>query len=87
MLTFNLKYNKILPKGKKNMKTIGEIIKENRKNMNLTQVELAKYANVSPKFIVEIENNKKTLQLDKIYDVLNVLDLTLKVVSKKEADD
>lgn len=66
------------------MKTIGEIVKENRKSLNLTQVELANYANVSPKFIVELENNKKTLRLDKIYDVLNVLDLTITVTSKKE---
>ena len=47
------------------MKTIGEIVKENRKRMKLTQVELAGYANVSPKFIIELENNKKTIQLDK----------------------
>ncbi len=69
------------------MKTIGEIIKENRKRMNLTQVQLAFYAKVSPKFIIELENNKKTIQLDKLYDVLNVFDLTLDVISKKELDN
>ena len=68
------------------MKTIGEIIKENRKRMNLTQVQFAFYAIVSPKFIIELENNKKTIQLDKLYDVLNVFDLTIVVKSKKEAD-
>ena len=68
------------------MKTIGEIIKENRKRMKLTQIQLATYANVSPKFVVELENNKKTIQLDKLYDVLSVFDLTLSVVSKKEVD-
>lgn len=66
------------------MKTIGEIIKENRKRMKLTQIELARYANVSPKFIIELENNKKTIELNKLYDVLDVFDLTLNVVSKKE---
>ena len=65
------------------MKTIGEIIKENRKKMKLTQIQLATYANVSPKFIIELENNKKTIQLDKLYDVLDVLDLTLVVENKK----
>lgn len=69
------------------MKTIGEVVRENRKSLKLTQVELANYANVSPKFIIELENNKKTLQLDKIYDVLNVLDLTIAIVSKKEEDN
>lgn len=68
------------------MKTIGEIIKENRKRMKLTQIELASYANVSPKFIIELENNKKTIELNKLYDVLDVFDLTLNVVSKKEID-
>ena len=66
------------------MQTIGEIVKENRKRMKLTQQELAMYANVSTKFIIELEKNKKTVQLDKIYDVLNVFDLTIKIVSKKE---
>lgn len=65
------------------MKTIGEEVRENRKRMGLTQIQLAKYANVSPKFIIELENNKKTIQLDKLYDVLNVFDLTLVVKSKE----
>ncbi len=69
------------------MKTIGEIVKENRKRMKLTQIQLASYANVSSKFIIELENNKKTIQLDKLYDVLNVLDLTLVIKNKKEIDD
>ena len=66
------------------MKTIGEVIRENRKRMKLTQVDLAMYANVSPKFIVELENNKKTIQLDKLFNVLNVFNLTIKIVSQKE---
>ena len=68
------------------MKTIGETIKENRKRFNLTQAELAYYAKVSTKFICELENNKKTIELNKLYDVLNVLDLTLLVVSKKDVE-
>ena len=65
------------------MKTIGEEVKANRKRMGLTQIELARYANVSPKFVIELENNKKTIQLDKLLDVLNVFDLTLSVKSKE----
>ena len=68
------------------MKTIGETIKENRKRVKLTQAELAYYAKVSTKFICELENNKKTIELNKLYDVLNVLDLTLFVVSKKDIE-
>ena len=69
------------------MKTIGEVIKEKRKRMKLTQKQVAVYADVSPKFIIELENNKPTIQLDKLYDVLNVFDLTLLVVSKKEIEN
>ena len=68
------------------MKTIGEIIKENRKKVGLSQVELANYANVSHKFIIELEKGKETIELNKLYDVLNVLDLTIKIVNKKEIE-
>ena len=66
------------------MKTIGEVIGDNRKRMGLTQMQLANYANVSHKFIVELENGKKTIKLNKLYDVLDVFDLTIKLVNKKE---
>lgn len=66
------------------MSNIGEIIKDYRKRMKLTQKELALYAGVSPKFIIELENNKKTIQMDKLFDVLDVFDLTLDVVHKKK---
>lgn len=69
------------------MNTIGNIVKENRKRIGLTQLQLANYANVSHKFIIELEHNKETIELNKLYDVLNVLDLTIKIVSKKEADE
>lgn len=68
------------------MQTIGEIIKSNRKRMKLTQADLALYANVSQKFIIELENNKATIRLDKLIDVLNVFDLTIKLVNKKEVE-
>lgn len=67
------------------MTAIGQAIKENRKRIGLTQIQLAEYANVSPKFIVELERGKETVQLDKVRDVLNVLDLTIAVIGKKEA--
>lgn len=69
------------------MNNIGEIVKENRKRVGLTQIQLANYANVSHKFIVELENGKKTIELNKLCDVLNVLDLTINIVNKKEIDN
>lgn len=69
------------------MKTIGEVVKDNRKRMKLTQKQVALYANVSPKFISELENNKPTIQLNKLYDVLKLFNLTLLVVSEKQIEN
>ena len=69
---------------KNKIKTIGENIRDLRKRMHLKQTELALYAGVSHKFIVELENNKKTIRLDKLFNVLDVFDLTLQIISKKE---
>lgn len=68
------------------MKTIGQIVKENRKRIGITQVQLANYANVSTKFIIELENDKKTIELNKLYNVLDALDLTIKIINKKEIE-
>lgn len=68
------------------METIGETLRKERKRMKLTQKELALYADVSPKFISELENGKETIELNKLYAVLRVFDLTLKVVRDKEEE-
>ena len=59
------------------MEKIAEFVKKYRKILNLTQERLAAYAGVSTKFIIELEASKKTLQIDKVLDVLKVFDATL----------
>jgi y4mF family transcriptional regulator len=51
---------------------IHEFVKERRKFVYLTQVELAEKAGVGLRFIRELEQGKKTLRLDKINQVLKL---------------
>jgi y4mF family transcriptional regulator len=50
--------------------TLSEHIKEKRKKYDLTQVELAERAGVGLRFIRDLEQGKKTLQMDKVNAVL-----------------
>ena len=50
----------------------GKRIEELRKEKGWTQVELADYAGVGLRFVRELEQNKSTLRLDKVNQVLNL---------------
>ena len=64
------------------MGNIGKFVKEQRKLNNLKQEDLALYAGVSPKFISQLENGKKTLKLDKVNQVLAIFDCELGPIKK-----
>ena len=51
---------------------IASFIKEKRKKLNLTQIELAEKAGVGLRFIRELEQGKETLQLNKVNQVLQL---------------
>lgn len=51
---------------------IASFIKEKRKKLKLTQVELAEKAGVGIRFIRELEQGKETLQLNKVNQVLQL---------------
>lgn len=59
------------------MESIGQFVKRKRKENNLRQEELALYAGVSIKFLIDLEKDKKTLRIDKVNDVLKVFNYTL----------
>jgi len=61
------------------MKNLAEKVKIERKKQGLTQLELAKYAEVGINFIYSLENGKSTLRLDKVLNVLRVLGLEIKI--------
>lgn len=53
-----------------NYTTIALFVKKKRKETKLTQVELATKAGVGLNFVRDLEQNKKTLRVDKVNDVL-----------------
>ncbi|MBR2492402.1 MAG: helix-turn-helix transcriptional regulator [Paludibacteraceae bacterium] len=57
--------------------TIGEYIKDKRKQFKLTQIELAERSGVGVRFIRELERGKTTVQLDKVNQVLELFGETL----------
>jgi y4mF family transcriptional regulator len=59
------------------MNNLSAFIKYQRKKLGLTQEELATIAGVGIRFIREMEQGKKTLQLDKIEQVLNLFGFRL----------
>lgn len=56
----------------KNLNPIASFIREKRKKLNLTQIELADKAGVGIRFIRELEQGKETLQLNKVNQVLQL---------------
>ena len=49
---------------------LGKYIRDKRKRFKLTQIELAERSGVGIRFIRELERGKKTVQLNKVNQVL-----------------
>lgn len=62
-------------------KKLGLYIKKLRKSQNLTQADLAIAANVGVRFLVDLENGKKTAQIGKIIDVCHALGVVIEMTS------
>jgi len=56
----------------KKLNLIASFVKEKRKKLNITQIELAEKAGVGIRFIRELEQGKETLQLNKVNQVLQL---------------
>ena len=56
----------------KKLNPIASFVREKRKKLNLTQIELAEKAGVGLRFIRELEQGKETLQLNKVNQVLQL---------------
>lgn len=67
--------------------TIAIFIKEKRKQLKLTQPELANRAGVGLRFVRELEQGKQTVQLDKVNQVLALFGSELGVIPKTELCD
>ncbi len=56
---------------------IGEAIKDARKQKSMKQEDLANLTGTSVKFISNVERGKETVQLDKVFDLLRAVGLSI----------
>ena len=64
--------------------SIASFVKQRRKQLHLTQPELAMRAGVGLRFVRELEQGKKTLRLDKVNQVLALFGAEVGVVTLVE---
>ncbi|RZL88052.1 MAG: transcriptional regulator [Variovorax sp.] len=58
---------------------LGELIRQRRRALQLKQLDIAGLGNTGNRFIVDLEAGKPTVQLQKAFDVLNLLGLEVVV--------
>lgn len=63
---------------------ISNFIKEKRKQLGITQIELAERAGVGLRFVRELEQGKQTVRLDKVNQVLSLFGAEVGVTKKFE---
>ncbi len=63
-----------------NAKQIGNLVRNKRKELGITQAYLAAVANTGVRFISDLENGKPTVELEKTLHVLRVLNIKLGVI-------
>jgi HTH-type transcriptional regulator / antitoxin HipB len=61
---------------------LGAVIREQRKRLALKQLDLAGLGNTGNRFIVDLENGKPTVQLQKVLDLMDLLGLEVVVRAK-----
>ncbi|MEP7280352.1 MAG: transcriptional regulator [Rubrivivax sp.] len=61
---------------------MGAVIREQRKRLALRQLDLAGLGNTGNRFIVDLENGKPTVQLQKVLDLMDLLGLEVVVRTK-----
>jgi HTH-type transcriptional regulator/antitoxin HipB len=61
---------------------LGTVIREQRKRLDLKQLDLAGLGNTGNRFIVDLENGKPTVQLQKVLDLMDLLGLEVVVRTK-----
>ncbi len=64
---------------------IAQYVKDKRKSLKLTQVDLAEKSGVGLRFVRELEQGKETLRLDKVNQVLDLFGCELGPVKKEVA--
>lgn len=70
----------------KTSKDVGRLIRQKRKSLDMTQVELAGLSDVGSRFMVELEQGKPTIEIGKALQVLRMLGISLLPQAKDEVD-
>jgi len=60
-------------------KSFGEAVKNRRKKLGYTQKYISEFMGVSISFLSDLENGKKTIELDKALAVANLLGLDIEL--------
>lgn len=63
---------------------IGSLVKKTRKQLGVTQKELALTAGTGLRFIIDLEKGKPTCQIGKVLTVLQTLGIKLKLLPLDE---
>jgi HTH-type transcriptional regulator/antitoxin HipB len=63
------------------MQSIGDFVKKTRKDMHITQKDLALTSGTGLRFIIELEQGKPTCQLGKVLTVLKTLGITVQLTA------
>jgi y4mF family transcriptional regulator len=61
---------------------LGALVRAQRKSLALKQLDIAGLGNTGNRFIVDLENGKPTVQLQKVLDIMDLLGLQLLVRPK-----
>ena len=62
---------------------IGKLVRTKRKAMKLTQKDLAGLCNLGTRFVSELENGKKTLEIEKVLKVLTSVGISIDLSDRK----
>jgi len=68
------------------LKNLKEFLKQKRKEIRLTQPELASKAGVGLRFIRDMEQGKKALRLDKVNQVLSLFGYVMAPVNHRDLE-
>jgi HTH-type transcriptional regulator/antitoxin HipB len=58
-------------------KELGAAVRRRRRELGMTQIHLADVAGTTPRFVSELENGKRTAQVEWVFRVLAALGISL----------
>ena len=64
------------------IKEIGKVTRYHRKKAGLSQQELARLAGIGKTAVFDLEKGKESIQLDTLWKILRVLNITVKLESQ-----